>query len=223
MVRLDRRKFILLGLKSQEDLLPWLDRDPEKYCFVPAETSAWHYRRLCEGLPREFRRGQRVANPQAPLGPEAHRAQQPGRGRAGSQSGRDRGMVASLAATDEGDDDPPGMRPGGGQGLMGHANSNFTEDSEQWHLELAMRIMRVVVSHRRGHRRWQTRQDLNLPWVRGTLRAEEGKSRKKPVFGGCLVPDRRASVGYQKGVRVASAGGILAELRRARIEVSPGH
>jgi integrase len=27
-------------------LRPWLERDPETYCFVPAETSAWNYRRL---------------------------------------------------------------------------------------------------------------------------------------------------------------------------------
>jgi hypothetical protein len=32
-------------------------------------------------------------------------------------------------------------------------------------------------------------------------------------------PPNRASTGYQKGVRVASAGGILAETRRARIEL----
>jgi hypothetical protein len=37
---LDRGKVIVLGPKAQEVLRPWLNRDPESYCFVPAETSA---------------------------------------------------------------------------------------------------------------------------------------------------------------------------------------
>jgi integrase len=43
---LGRGKVIVLGPKAQEMLRPWLDSDPESYCFVPAETSAWNYRRL---------------------------------------------------------------------------------------------------------------------------------------------------------------------------------
>jgi hypothetical protein len=43
---LDRSKVILLGTKAQGVLRPWLDRDPKSYCFVPAATSAWHYRSL---------------------------------------------------------------------------------------------------------------------------------------------------------------------------------
>jgi integrase len=43
---LDRGKVIVLGPRAQAVLRPWLDRDPESHCFVPAETSAWHYRRL---------------------------------------------------------------------------------------------------------------------------------------------------------------------------------
>ena len=45
-VDLDREKVIVLDPWAREILGPWLDRDPESYCFVPAETSAWHYRRL---------------------------------------------------------------------------------------------------------------------------------------------------------------------------------
>jgi len=45
----DRRKVIMLGPKAQAVLRPWLDRDTETCCFVPAETSAWHYRRLRRG------------------------------------------------------------------------------------------------------------------------------------------------------------------------------
>ncbi len=45
MAHFDRRKVIMLGPKAQAILKPWLDRDPETYCFVPAETSAWNYER----------------------------------------------------------------------------------------------------------------------------------------------------------------------------------
>jgi hypothetical protein len=45
MAYFDRRKVIMLGPKAQEVLGPWLGRDSETYCFVPAEASAWHYRR----------------------------------------------------------------------------------------------------------------------------------------------------------------------------------
>jgi integrase len=45
MEHFDRRKVIMLGPRAQEILRPWLERDAGSYCFVPAETSAWHYRR----------------------------------------------------------------------------------------------------------------------------------------------------------------------------------
>jgi integrase len=38
---LDRTKVIVLGPQAQELLRPWLDRDPESSCFVPAEVAAW--------------------------------------------------------------------------------------------------------------------------------------------------------------------------------------
>jgi integrase len=41
MEHMDRDKVIVLGPKAQEILRPWLDRDPEAYCFAPAEASAW--------------------------------------------------------------------------------------------------------------------------------------------------------------------------------------
>ena len=41
----DRGKVIMVGPKGQAVLRPWLDRDSESYCFVPAEVVAWHYRR----------------------------------------------------------------------------------------------------------------------------------------------------------------------------------
>jgi integrase len=42
---LDRSKVIMLGPKAQEVLRPWLDRDPDLYCFVPAEATAWNLSR----------------------------------------------------------------------------------------------------------------------------------------------------------------------------------
>lgn len=45
MAHFDRLKVIMLGPRAQEILRPWLERDPEAHCFVPAETSAWRYQR----------------------------------------------------------------------------------------------------------------------------------------------------------------------------------
>jgi integrase len=41
----DRRKVIVIGPKAQAVLGPWLERDPETYCFVPAEVAAWQNQR----------------------------------------------------------------------------------------------------------------------------------------------------------------------------------
>jgi integrase len=48
----DRRKVIMLGPRAQEVLRPWLERGTEAYCFVPAEASAWHYRRTRKRPPK---------------------------------------------------------------------------------------------------------------------------------------------------------------------------
>lgn len=44
-----RDKVVVLGPKAQEVLKPWLDRDPNGYCFVPAESVAWKVARLRKG------------------------------------------------------------------------------------------------------------------------------------------------------------------------------
>lgn len=44
-----RDKVVVLGPKAQEVLGPWLDRDPNRYCFVPAESVAWKVARLRKG------------------------------------------------------------------------------------------------------------------------------------------------------------------------------
>jgi integrase len=41
-----RDRVIVLGPRAQEVLCPWLDRDPEAYCFAPAESTAWRNARL---------------------------------------------------------------------------------------------------------------------------------------------------------------------------------
>jgi hypothetical protein len=35
----------MLGPKAQQVLRPWLEREARSYCFVPAEASAWNYKR----------------------------------------------------------------------------------------------------------------------------------------------------------------------------------
>jgi integrase len=45
MEHFDRRKVIMLGPRAQEVLRPWLEREAQSYCVVPAEVSAWHYQR----------------------------------------------------------------------------------------------------------------------------------------------------------------------------------
>jgi len=48
---LDREKCIVLGPKAMAVLLPFLDRDPQAYCFRPAESVAWRIER-CRKRPR---------------------------------------------------------------------------------------------------------------------------------------------------------------------------
>ena len=40
---LDREKCVVLGPRAMEVLRPFLDRDPEAYCFNPAESVAWRH------------------------------------------------------------------------------------------------------------------------------------------------------------------------------------
>jgi integrase len=46
---LGRDKVIVLGPQAQTVLKPWLDRDPNGYCFVPAESVAWKLTRQRKG------------------------------------------------------------------------------------------------------------------------------------------------------------------------------
>jgi integrase len=41
----DRDKVVVLGPRAQKVLRPWLDRNPESFCFSPAEAAAWQLNR----------------------------------------------------------------------------------------------------------------------------------------------------------------------------------
>ena len=61
MEHMDRDKVIVLGPRAQKVLARWLDRDPESFCFVPAEASAWQLERQRKasgkGVGGRWRRG----------------------------------------------------------------------------------------------------------------------------------------------------------------------
>ena len=142
---LDREKVIVLGPRAREILGPWLDRDPESYCFVPAETSAWHYRRLRrrepsidrdeEGKARELklapgrrytRHSYRTAVQRACL-------------RAGIAAWSPRQLRHTRATL---------IRQAYGleaaKAVLGHADTKITEIYAERDLELAMQIMREI-------------------------------------------------------------------------------
>ena len=133
------------GRRRQAVLRPWLDRDPESYCFVPAETSAWHYRRLRRRTPApdQAENGE-AEGAQAEPGAEVHPAQLSHGGAAGLPPGGHPGLVAAAAAAHAGHDDPPGVRVGSREGRTGHADTKITEIYAERDLELAMRIMREI-------------------------------------------------------------------------------
>jgi integrase len=142
---LDRGKVIVLGPRAQEILRPWLDRAPESYCFVPAETSAWHYHRTRR---REATRdlGQEGAprNLQLAPGPRYTRhsyrtAVQRACRRAGIPAWSPRQLRHTRATL---------IRQAYGleaaKAVLGHADTKITEIYAERDLKLAMRIMREI-------------------------------------------------------------------------------
>ena len=135
----------MLGPRARQILAPWLDRDPESYCFVPAETSAWHYRRLRrrdpaidrdeEGKARELklapgrrytRHSYRTAVQRACL-------------RAGIPAWSPRQLRHTRATR---------IRQAYGleaaKAVLGHADTKITEIYAERDLDLAMQIMREI-------------------------------------------------------------------------------
>jgi integrase len=49
MEHMDRDKVIVLGPRAQRVLRRWLDRDPQVFCFNPAEAAAWQLNRARKG------------------------------------------------------------------------------------------------------------------------------------------------------------------------------
>ena len=142
---LDRGKVIVLGPKAQAVLRPWLDRDPESYCFVPAETSAWHYRRLRRRTPApdQAENGEpRVLKLSPGLRYTRHSyrtAVQRACRRAGIPAWSPRQLRHTRATL---------IRQAYGleaaKAVLGHADTKITEIYAERDLELAMRIMREI-------------------------------------------------------------------------------
>jgi integrase len=145
MEHFDRRKVIMLGPKAQEVLRPWLDRDAGTYCFVPAETSAWHYRRTrrksCSDTPIE-RVEPKVLKLQSGLKYTRYSyrvAVQRACKRAGIKLWSPRQLRHTRATA---------IRQGFGlevaKAVLGHTDTKITEIYAERDLELAMRIMREI-------------------------------------------------------------------------------
>ena len=145
MEHLDRLKVIMLGPKAQEVLRPWLERDAESFCFVPAETSAWHYGRLrreaptvaqgAAGEPRALK-----LRPGLKYTRHSYRvAIQRACKRAGIQPWSPRQLRHTRATM---------IRKAYGleaaKAVLGHADTKITEIYAERDLELAMRIMREI-------------------------------------------------------------------------------
>ena len=136
----------MLGPRAQEVLRPWLDRDPESYCFVPAETSAWHYRRLRRREPSAAARSEEGEPRVLKLGPglrytrHSYRvAVQRACRRAGIPAWSPRQLRHTRATL---------IRQAYGleaaKAVLGHADTKITEIYAERDLELAMRIMREI-------------------------------------------------------------------------------
>ncbi|CAN5835526.1 site-specific integrase [soil metagenome] len=144
-VHLDRSKLIVLGPKAQEILRPWLDRDPESYCFVPAEVSAWQRRRSRR---RETSVGSAaVARAKPPGRPPGKRytrhsyrvAVQRACRRAGIPAWSPRQLRHTRATT---------IRQAYGleaaKAVLGHADTKITEIYAERDIALAMQVMRDI-------------------------------------------------------------------------------
>lgn len=63
-----RQRIIVLGPKAQEVLKPWLDRDPQSYCFSPAEADAWSQAQHKRASDRKKRKTNRSRKARPPIG-----------------------------------------------------------------------------------------------------------------------------------------------------------
>jgi integrase len=142
---LDRNKVIVLGPKAQAVLRPWLDRDPQAHCFVPAEVIAWHRRRnrrrraansMIEGAEQETR--EQLAG--KPYSRHSYRvAIQRACRRAGIPVWSPRQLRHTRATA---------VRQAFGleaaKAILGHTDTKITEIYAERDLNLARRIMREI-------------------------------------------------------------------------------
>jgi integrase len=141
---LDRTKVIVLGPKAQEVLLPWLDRDPEAHCFVPAEAAAWNDRRLRRKPAGDQTEGSEDKTPRPGPGQRYTRhsyrvAVQRACRRAGIAVWSPRQLRHTRATTIR-----QAYRLEAAKAVLGHADTIITEIYAERDIELAMRIMREI-------------------------------------------------------------------------------
>lgn len=145
MEHLDRRKVIMIGPRAQEVLRPWLERDADAYCFVPAETSAWHYRRVRRKATSEVpkaggKTSARKLRPGLKYTRHSYRvAVQRACKRAGITPWSPRQLRHTRATM---------IRQAYGleaaKAVLGHSDTKITEIYAERDIELAMRIMREI-------------------------------------------------------------------------------
>jgi integrase len=141
----DRGKVIVLGPQAQAILRPWLDRDPELHCFVPAEVAAWQ-RRRSSGREEEISpiEGEHAAVlPRAPGQKYTRHSYRTAITRAcrraGIPSWSPRQLRHSRATLIR---KVYGLEAA--KAVLGHSDTKITEIYAERDLELAMKIMREI-------------------------------------------------------------------------------
>ena len=136
---------IVLGPRAQEVLRSWLDRDPERACFVPAEASEWNRQRR-----RREESGQKTPSRSAKPKPKRRPGNQYTRHsyrvaiqRACRRAGippwsphRLRHTRATLIRQEYGLE--------AAKAVLGHTDTKITEIYAERDLELARRVMREI-------------------------------------------------------------------------------
>jgi integrase len=145
MEHFDRRKVIMLGPQAQAVLRPWLDRDAGSYCFVPAETSAWHYRRLRREASAEVQvEADETRVPKLRPGLKYTRHSY----RVAVQRACKRAEIPAWSPRQLRHTRATMIRKAYGleaaKAVLGHADTKITEIYAERDLELAMRIMREI-------------------------------------------------------------------------------
>jgi integrase len=141
----DRGKVIMIGPKAQVVLKPWLHRDRETYCFVPAEAVAWRYRHNRRGRSKSgLSRSKKPKPPKQLLGKKYTRhsyriAIQRACRRAGIPVWSPLQLRHTRATEIR---QAYGLE--GAKSVLGHTDTKITEIYAERDLELAARIMQEI-------------------------------------------------------------------------------